>query len=315
MKKQTKCIVTAAVATVAGICAYNKFVESTSTRKNLLSEENGLFYEWKHGNVFYTKTGLGKPVLLIHDLNSASSSEEWSKITKRLAKTNTVYALDLLGCGRSDKPAIQYTNYLYVQLITSFIKDIIKDETTVIASNLSASFIIMSNLLDEDLYDKIILINPVSIKDMEEIPDQIGRAKQKIINLPIIGTFIYNRLMTPIKIDFRFRTKYFLQSGLISNKLEDTYYESAHIGNSNGKYLLSSILSKFVNINIKNAVKKVDTPLYIIGSRNLKGNIDTMDNYHKLNPNIEITHISHGNLYPQLESPEKIATVIKQILE
>ena len=32
---------------------------------------------------------------------SASSSVEWHKITKKLAKKYTVYTIDLLGCGRS----------------------------------------------------------------------------------------------------------------------------------------------------------------------------------------------------------------------
>lgn len=52
------------------------------------------------------KTGTGKPILLIHDTDSGASGEEWAKVAKKLAKNNTVYTIDLLGCGRSDKPSI-----------------------------------------------------------------------------------------------------------------------------------------------------------------------------------------------------------------
>ena len=61
-------------------------------------------------------------MLLLHDLHCASSGREWQYIEDTLAQDHTVYTLDLLGCGRSDKPAITYTNFLYVQLIVTFIK-------------------------------------------------------------------------------------------------------------------------------------------------------------------------------------------------
>ena len=102
MKKGTKKFLFLSVATLAGMYAYNQFVASTSTKKNMLPTKNGSYYSWKQGNVFYTKTGTGDPVLLIHDTNSASSSVEWSKISKRLQKKHTVYTMDLLGCGLSD---------------------------------------------------------------------------------------------------------------------------------------------------------------------------------------------------------------------
>ena len=41
---------------------------------------------------------------LIHDLDPTASSYEWKAVTKKLAENHTVYAIDLLGCGRSEKP-------------------------------------------------------------------------------------------------------------------------------------------------------------------------------------------------------------------
>ena len=56
------------------------------------------------GNIYYTKCGSGKPLLLIHDLHFASSGYEWESIREQLSRSYTVYTLDLLGCGRSEKP-------------------------------------------------------------------------------------------------------------------------------------------------------------------------------------------------------------------
>lgn len=313
MKKSTKCFLFLTTATVAGMYAYNKFVASSATRKNLLTTKGGDFYEWKQGKIFYTKQGEGSPILLIHDIHPSSSSYEWNRIVKRLEKDHTVYTVDLLGCGRSDKPQITYTNYLYVQMISAFIKDVIQDKPDVVASNLSASFVIMANNIDNELFRKIIFINPVSVKKLEIVPDDISKLKQNLLNLPLIGTFIYNIVLNPIHIDQNFRNKYYTKSQLVTAKMEDAYYESAHLDENKGKYLYSSLLGNYVNINIAHALKKIDKPVYLIGSRGIKNNIHILEEYRKLNSKFEIYMTSNSNLYPQLEAPENIATLIKLI--
>lgn len=314
MKKGTKKFLFLSVATLAGMYAYNQFVASTSTKKNMLPTKNGSYYSWKQGNVFYTKTGTGDPVLLIHDTNSASSSVEWSKISKRLQKKHTVYTMDLLGCGLSDKPGLSYTNYLYVQLITAFIKDIIKSKTSVVASNFSSSFVIMANQLDASIIDKMIFINPVSFHSMDAMPDQQSKLKQTIINLPLVGTFIYNLLMNPKRIDRQFRFTYYCRPQLISSKTKDAYYEAAHMDNSNGKYLYSSLLGNYMNIDLRHAVKKITKPVSFIISSDIKANYKTAQEYRKLNSNIDITYVSNCKLYPQLENPEKVYQIIENKL-
>ena len=314
MKKNTRKFFFLSAAVFAGMYAYNQFVASTATKKNMLPTKNGSYYSWKQGNVFYTKNGTGSPVLLIHDTNSASSSVEWSKITKRLQKKHAVYTLDLLGCGLSDKPGVSYTNYMYVQLITAFIKDVIKTSTDIVASNMSASFVIMANQLDASIIKKIVFINPISFGTMDAMPDQQSKIKQTLINLPLMGTTIYNLLMNPKRIDRQFRHTFFARPQLISSKLEDAYYESAHMDNSSGKYLYSSILGNFMNVDLRHAVKKINKPVYFIISRDIKNNYKTVQEYRKLNSRIDVTYISRCKLYPQLENPEKVYQIIQSKL-
>ena len=174
--------------------------------------------------------------------------------------------------------------------------------------------VIMANALSKDLFNKIILINPVSLQQLKCIPDKSTKFKQNIINLPIIGTFIYNKLMSPIKVDLLFRNKFISRSQLISDKMKDAYYESAHKGQSRGKYLYSSILSNYINTNIVHALKNLDKDVSIIASTGIKNNMDVINNYHKLNSKCDIIHIANAKLYPQLELPEKTASIIKKIV-
>lgn len=62
------------------------------------------FFTWKEGQkIRYQCTGKGPPVLLVHGL--FVNSDHWRKTLQALSQAGyTAYAIDLLGCGYSDKP-------------------------------------------------------------------------------------------------------------------------------------------------------------------------------------------------------------------
>ena len=148
MKHSKKLVTLSVLTTMSGAAIYflNKTLDTAAVRKNLLASAEKESFFWQFGDIFYTKKGTGTPMLLLHDLHCASSGREWQYIEDALAQDHTVYTLDLLGCGRSDKPAITYTNFLYVQLIVTFIKQVIGCPTDVIASGLSGSFVVTQPL-------------------------------------------------------------------------------------------------------------------------------------------------------------------------
>ena len=156
-KKTLLFISTAIGTTTLAFHAINKFIFNASDEHS--EEDRPNYYHWKFGNIYYKKAGSGSPLLLIHDLNHYSSSMEWDKVIDTLSEKHTVYTIDLLGCGKSDKPAITYTCYLYVQLLTDFIRDIIGEKTDIIATGASSSFVTaacqnIADQIDSDLSGK-----------------------------------------------------------------------------------------------------------------------------------------------------------------
>ncbi len=70
--------------------------------------------------VHYFVGGEGRPLLLIHGLGSRS--EDWTpEMPDYVAKGFRVYAIDLLGCGRTDHPEIAYTIQQQTDLIHGFL--------------------------------------------------------------------------------------------------------------------------------------------------------------------------------------------------
>ena len=315
MKKNTRRFLLLTTAAVGSIYAFNRFIAETSASKKLLTDGNGSYYNWKFGKVFYTKKGNGTPLLLIHDTDVSSSSFEWYKLIKKLEKNHTVYTIDLIGCGRSDKPALTYTNYLYVQLIISFVHDVIGTSTDVIASQYSSTFTLMANQLDTELFDHIILINPPSIKNVQGTITTANKILKDIMELPLIGTFVYNLTHKRSDIDTAFRQRYYKKPQLILGKLEDIYYEAAHSNNGNGKYLYASQISNYMNVHMDHVIRKLEKPVHMVASQDLKSNISTMDSYRHLNSSIEIHYLSGCKLLPQLEIPEKLLSTVNAILD
>ena len=160
MKRYLK-ILTAMVissSTLIGVSLINKMMSMHAISKNLLEKEAAKEFEWRFGNIKYRKKGHGNPVLLVHSLDVAASSEEWFRIRDKLAESHTVYSIDLLGCGLSEKPFMTYTNHIFAQLICDFIKVIIGKRTTVISSGNSSAFVISACDNDSTLFEKIILV-------------------------------------------------------------------------------------------------------------------------------------------------------------
>ena len=303
------------IAVTAGsMYAINRILDFSAKDRNMCTSDHGHFYSWKYGEIFYTKTGKGSPILLIHNLDTTSSNYEWSKIIRKLDKNYTVYAIDLLGCGQSDKPSLTYTNYLYVQLITDFTKDIIRKETTVVASVDASSFVVMANHLDNTLFSKVIMINPPNLKDMKMETTNIQKAIKNILFTPLIGTSLYNYFMREENIKRMFRQKFFSNRNTDITRYLDIYYQSAHANNSNGRFLYASKQCAYTNIDMSIGLKEKDN-LYIIESTDRKNAVSIANAYVGINKQIEITYLSHSNLLPELEVPDQTMKVLKNYLD
>ena len=281
----------------------NKLIFLRAGMKDMLFCENKHQYSWRFGNIFYTKKGSGSPLLLIHELKCTASADEWKSLINQLSKNHTIYALDLIGCGRSEKPKMTYTNYIYVQLINNFIKDVIGAKTDVITSGSSSNIAIMGCYSEPDLYRRIMMVNPSSMKDMAKYPKTNHKTLKYLVELPLIGTTIYNIANSHGTI-FKEYKKKTLYPDIHTQKDVDTMYESSHLGGPSARYLYASERSHFTNINMLHALKKLNHSMCIIGGKDLKDIEDTIKDYVAINPSIETELVDNCKQYPQIEQTD-----------
>ena len=147
-----------------------------------------------------------------------------------------MYTLDLLGCGKSDKPNFTYTNFLYVQLVTDFINNVIGEKADVIVTGNSCSFVLMACHNNDEIIDRILLINPPSISSISKVPTKRTKMLKFIINIPFIGTLLFNLLHSKDSIEQTFMTEYFYNPQFVDDEIVKTYCESAQISKTQSKY-------------------------------------------------------------------------------
>ena len=182
IKKKLTFFTTLAGVSLGAMHIANRVLEYISTADTLINSDEYEYYNWRFGKIAYKKTGEGSPLLLVHNLNVCSSSYEWRNNIEELAKSHTVYTIDLLGCGCSDRPGLTFTNYLYVELITNFIKHIIGEKTDVIVSGESCPFVLMACANDETIINKVIMINPPNLVGLAKIPTKRSKFIKNIQN-------------------------------------------------------------------------------------------------------------------------------------
>lgn len=297
------CLTAAATAVIHTI---NKAISYCADHMGFLSDEHGLQYNWKFGNIYYTKQGEGKPILLIHDLQSFSSDLEWKELVKQYAKNHTVYTIDLLGCGRSDKPAITYTNYLYVQLLTDFIHDVIASPVDVITSGDSCAFTAMACMADNTIFGKLIFISPDFVSRYQIGPTKNRKLAKFLFELPIIGTLIYNICHNTKFLNDHIKTKYFANPYIVSSTLMKGFYQSSHLNHSNGKYLFASIVGNYTTTALARAIKEINNNIVILYGTESTDGKRIAEEYQKLNPAVEIQGIPNTKRLPQIEQPNSV---------
>lgn len=317
-KKTFRNITLLSASTVATIHCINKYIYHKSTSFNIKNEKPTKVqyynYNWHNSKIKYSIYGSGKPVLLIHDLSIYSSSYEWNAIIEKLGDNKKVYAVDLPGCGESDKYNFVYTNYLYTQFIRDFIKDIIKDEVILVSTGFSAPFSTILYASENSMIEHLILVNPESPIFVSSIPVSLIKITKYLFTFPIISRFIYNLSTRRGLIEKTFYQKYYYSPHKVNKKDILTYYKNSQEGNAHGKYLYSSFLCGFMNFNILKNLSQIKKDVSIIVGKSDLSAIENVKLYKENLSSVNISIIEHSKHLPQLETPEKfIETLMKHL--
>jgi pimeloyl-ACP methyl ester carboxylesterase len=157
-----------------------------------------LTWTWKGHTIVYTVMGTGRPLLLLHGFGA--SIGHWRKNIPVLAAAGyQVFAIDLLGFGGSDKPAVDYTLDLWQEQLYDFWSAHIQEPTIWVGNSIGGLLCLMLLANHPELAAGSVLLNCAG--GLNHRPDELNLPLRivmgtftKLVRSPVVGGFIFNQI-------------------------------------------------------------------------------------------------------------------------
>ena len=274
--------------------AYNALArKGVDQLTNLVGGEEGGF-DWRERRVAFTKRGSGPPVLLIHGIHSAAWSYEWRNNVDALARNNTVYTIDLLGFGLSERPAIRYSARLFISLISDFVSRVIDEPTVLVASSLSAAYAIVLAARDPHRFPAVCLIAPSGLVRLNEPVGIGGEAGRLAVDTPIAGTAMFNA---------------YSNDALVTKELVEIYYATSH--QRGARHAPAAFLSGHLNIDVRHALRRLSQPALLVwGEQGSISPVEEFRGFREIKRDFEISVLSPAGDLPHDERSEDFNVIL-----
>ncbi len=147
--------------------------------------QNGAYWPWRGYQVHYTKAGDASahperpPLVLIHGFGA--STDHWRKNVAELQSDFEVYALDLIGFGRSSKPSSGYSPDLWRDQIAEFITTIIGRPAVVAGNSIGGYSSLYTGATRPDAVVGVCMLNGVGSFSEQQSTDEEANPFQKAI--------------------------------------------------------------------------------------------------------------------------------------
>lgn len=163
-------------------------------------------WPWQGLPIRYQTAGAGTPLVLIHGFGA--SSDHWRKNIPELAETHCVYAIDLLGFGKSVKPApgepLFYTFETWGQLVTDFCRDIVGEPAFLVGNSIGCIVAMQTAVTTPDWVRGLALLD-CSLRLLHDrkratLPWYRSAPTpliQSLLGVRAIGHFFFSRLAKP----------------------------------------------------------------------------------------------------------------------
>lgn len=154
------------------------------------------------GAVAMYEAGEGDPVLLLHSINAAASAMEVEPLFTALTRGRRVIAIDWLGFGRSDRPAIEYRPGHFRRVLAAVLDDLGQPAPDVVALSLASQVPAVIAAAEPDRIRRIVAIAPTGIGrfGVDRQPTR-GRIVEAVLRRTPLGRLLFRALTTRRSID------------------------------------------------------------------------------------------------------------------
>jgi pimeloyl-ACP methyl ester carboxylesterase len=230
-----------------GLALYNRRLERGGQLPNRLGGEVR-HYRWRGGDLAYSVAGEGEPLLLLHGVYAGASSFEFCKNFQALSESFRVYALDLLGCGMSERPLRRYVPEDVAMQVEAFVQEEIGGSAHLVASSLTAALVMPAVVRSPRLFRKLVLICPTGYGTLDRHSGRLGDVIYGLFLAPVLGDSLYHAIVSRWGIRYYLGRMAYHDADLVTEELVEDYHKVSHqIG---AKYFPAAFVSGKLNIGV-----------------------------------------------------------------
>ncbi|TMC57785.1 MAG: alpha/beta fold hydrolase [Chloroflexota bacterium] len=253
-----------------------------------------------------------KPLVLLHGFGPGASSFEWRKNIDALSTQFRVFAVDLLGFGLSDRPAIDYNSQVFTDLIGDFMREVIGKPAVVVAHGMACAFVIADAYRHPRFYDRLVLVAPPPFILQENTAGPLSGVVKFALRLPIIGQTIYNVLASRTAIRGYYDRQGYHNPGLITDELVEYVYTSAHQPSS--RYAMVSFLSNALTVDVNEATTRLQMPVVVVtGRESMFSPVEVSDAFKRVNAGIDVRTLEKSSYQLQDERAMEFNSLIGEL--
>ena len=253
-------------------------------------------------NIKYVEKGEGTPIIMIH--GSQMNSYDWRDNIDFFAKKHKVYAIDMIGCGWSDKPKGEYSPDFFAEFINDFMNHLNIDKAVFIANSWGGGHTLHFALKYPERINALILSSPCGYKHKLDI--------MYILRFPIVGRIIL----------------LFASKMMVKSQLKAAFFNKSHIDKTlvNAVYFpflsqgfIQSTLKSYKNADfhfVQNNISKINLPTLLIwGDSDHKHPIEMAEKMNREIKNSQLIVFDDCGHLPHSEKSEQFNYYAEQFID
>ncbi len=262
---------------------------------------------------YYEVLGEGEPVVLVHGVGGGSSLFQYRKNAAALANAGfKVYALDLLGFGRSSRPAVRYTQDLLVGQLEAFLEAVPGAPTAVVANGLSAAYAIRLAAERPELVSKLVLISPTGYERLSR-PQNEARVAEFRRFEGVLGT-VFNAVLLDEAVQRFFLLDAYAGPQSLTAEVLRSYDDNLRA--ENARWVVFSFVSGNLDQSVRAYWPNVSQPTLVLwGDEATNTPIGDAEDFMRARPGTSFLPVRGVKLLPNEDRPELFNLVVSDFLK
>jgi pimeloyl-ACP methyl ester carboxylesterase len=270
-------------------------------------------FRWRGRKLAYSVAGEGEPLLLVHGVYAGASSLEFRENFEELSGSFRVYALDLLGCGFSEKPRRRYGPEDVASQVEDFVREEIGDGVHLVTSSLTAALVVPAAVRSPRLFKKLVLVCPTGYGTLDRASGLLGDAVFGLFEAPILGGTLYHALVSRAGIRYYLEKMAHHDPGSVTGKAVEDHYRAGH--GPGAKYFPAAFVAGKLNLGVADLWPRVPHKSLVCWGQEAKTvPLSDLRNFARNNPRAESRVFRDAALLPHVERADTFNEEVRRFL-